>query len=496
MAQGSWQTRACGDVKIIVNNLTTVLKLVAAVSAFSAAITFGFDLRTKDFGGGPHRALLPSAIGLLLLSLAASVVNYAMTRLDAAQSINANVKIDRIYAPGGTVTITGVKIEQGDSEEERERKVATARSLLANAIVSNLRSLDSRIGLARAAAGPDEFGAQLRAGMRDVAPVVAEINSKAYAQLLSQQAAASLRQAFASVPLNIELTDLIRQLVTTAAVSPQRVHEFYKELQEAAYRSDVVLETLDAGVRKPDALAAQRLSLSVRGFELQSRLVFLYALRVLDAIPGKKPKLDTLQILRRPRSIDADLASVVRSLAELLREKAALDARLSKARDAELTRGIADLQAQLTINPTDPWKEVVGKAISLRQLGRVQDAEQAFVKYGEMFGATDPAAPLYATIAQAFTRQAGQLHVHGGVYLFQVNAGAAVAAGLHRGDIITGYGLFPVTNPNDLTAAMTKHARDPKVPLQVLRYREDTKRFDRLSMHVPTGKLGAGFMPI
>ncbi|HEX6100451.1 MAG TPA: hypothetical protein VF432_29320 [Thermoanaerobaculia bacterium] len=56
--------------------------------------------------------------------------------------------------------------------------------------------------------------------------------------------------------------------------------------------------------------------------------------------------------------------------------------------------------------------------------------------------------------------------------------------------------LFPVTNPNDLAAAMTKHARDPEVPLHVLRYREDTKQFDRLSIHVSTGKLGAGFMPI
>ncbi|HYC90687.1 MAG TPA: hypothetical protein VEO54_15835 [Thermoanaerobaculia bacterium] len=476
-----------------VSNLMTVLKLVAAASAFSAAATFVLDLRAKDLGGLPHRVLLPSAIGLLMLSLVAGVVNYTTTRSDAVQNIT--VKTGDIYA-NGPVTVVGMQIQQGDSEEERKRKIATARSLLANEIVHNLHSLDSRIGLARAAATPDEFGAQLRAGMGNVAPVVAEINANTYAQLLSQQAAASLRQAFNSAPLHADVTDLIRQAVTTANASPERVHEFYKQLKEAAYRSDVVLETLDAGARKPDALAAQRLSLAVRGLELQSRLAFLYALRVLDVIPGKKPGLDTLQILRRPRSVDADMVEVARGLGELLREKAALGAELAQARDSELTRGIADLQSKLTIHPTDKWNEVVGKPISLRQLGRVQDAEQAFVKYEEMFGAKDPTARLYATTAQALTRQAGELHVHGGVYLFQVNDGAAAAAGLRRGDIITTYGLLPVTNPNDLTAAMTKHARDPKVPLHVLRYREDTKQFDRLSIHVPTGNLGAGFMPI
>ncbi|HEX6100449.1 MAG TPA: PDZ domain-containing protein [Thermoanaerobaculia bacterium] len=424
---------------------------------------------------------------VLKLAAAASTTN-------ATQTITAEVNVGRIDAEN--VTITALQIVQGDSEEERARKIATARGLLAKEIADNLRSLDSRIGLARAAVGPDEFGAQLRTGMRNVAPVVAEINANAYAQLLSQQAAASLRQAFASAPLRVDLTDFIRQIVTTASVSPDDVHAFYQELREAAYRSDVVLETFDVGARKPDGLAEQRLSLSVRGLTLQSRLAFLYALRVLDAIPEQEPALHTLRILQRPRSIDAGLVEITRGLAELLREKAAFDVRLAQARDTELARGLADLEAMLTIQPTDQRNEVVGKAISLRQLGRVQDAEQAFLKYGAMFGAKDPTARLYATVAQAFTRQAGELHVHGGVYLFEVNAGAAATAGLRRGDVITEYGLFPVTNPNDLTAAIAKHAGDPKVPLHVLRYREDTKRFDRLSMHVFTGKLDAGLASI
>ncbi|HYC90506.1 MAG TPA: hypothetical protein VEO54_14920 [Thermoanaerobaculia bacterium] len=288
------------------NQLTTVLKVAAAAFAFAAALTFVFDLRGRDLGGLPHRMLLPGAIALLMLALGASAVDYATTRPDAAQNITAHVNIGTINAPNGTVTITPVKIENGDSPAERQRKIATARSLLVNEIVFNVRSLDSRIALVRAATGRDEFDAQLRARMRDVAPVVAEINADAYSQLLSQQAAASLRQAFASAPLRADLTGFIVQVVTTADAPPDRVRNFYRELTEAAYRSDVVLQTLDAAARKPDAVAACRVSLAQRGLELQSRLAFLYALGVLDAIPGHEPALDTLQILRRPRSVDAE----------------------------------------------------------------------------------------------------------------------------------------------------------------------------------------------
>ncbi|HYC92731.1 MAG TPA: PDZ domain-containing protein, partial [Thermoanaerobaculia bacterium] len=92
--------------------------------------------------------------------------------------------------------------------------------------------------------------------------------------------------------------------------------------------------------------------------------------------------------------------------------------------------------------------------------------------------------------------QARELGVHGGVYLFEVTGGAASAAGLRRGDIVTSYGKLPVLNPHDLNAAIASHPRGLKIPVQGLRYREDTKRLEPLSVTVSPGKLGAGFMPI
>lgn len=410
--------------------------------------------------------------------------------------INATVTIGTLNAGSGAVTVAGVVIYEGDSEEERERKIAAARGMLAGEIFFNLRSLDTRLLVAREAGTPDQFAARLREGMRTVAPAVAEINANGYAQLLSKATLASLRQAFAHAPLRTDLTDAIRQVVATAQVPPEQVSDLYAELTEAASRSDGLLEAVDAGARQADAHAARRLSLAARGLDLQSRRTFLFALRLLDAIPGQALDLDALQILKRPPSLDAALVDVSRGLIALHGEKVAFLAEYAAVPADELTRGLAEIEARLTINPTDRYNEVVGKAISLRQFGRVEDAERAFAKYGEMFGSSDPTARRYSSIAQAFTRQAAELDLSGGVYLFQVDDGAAAAAGLQTGDIITRYGLHPVANPNELTAAMAKHARDPAVPLHVLRFQEDGGTFDRLLVHVPTGRLAAGFMPI
>lgn len=90
---------------------------------------------------------------------------------------------------------------------------------------------------------------------------------------------------------------------------------------------------------------------------------------------------------------------------------------------------------QLTIQPTDTQEDVVKKARSLRELGRLDEAVAAFARYGEMFSA-DPTSAQYAQVAQAFTRQIGELGVGGGVYIYGIAEGSvAQAAGLEVGDM-------------------------------------------------------------
>ena len=60
-------------------------------------------------------------------------------------------------------------------------------------------------------------------------------------------------------------------------------------------------------------------------------------------------------------------------------------------RNAKLER-YKEINELLKTEPTDSWNEVVVKAISLRQLGRITEAVAAFSRYGEMFSKTDPTA--------------------------------------------------------------------------------------------------------
>ena len=96
---------------------------------------------------------------------------------------------------------------------------------------------------------------------------------------------------------------------------------------------------------------------------------------------------------------------------------------------------------ELEIAPGDSWNTVVGKAISLRQLGHRDQAIRAFELYGILFSSTDPGAASYADAAIAFTRAFDALGVgddgRGGVYIYEIDpAGVARQAGLQEGDII------------------------------------------------------------
>lgn len=166
-------------------------------------------------------------------------------------------------------------------------------------------------------------------------------------------------------------------------------------------------------------------------------------------------------------------------------------------RSQEIKRASQQTNANelLTIQPSDTWNIVVAKAISLRQLGRQDDAVAAFKQYGEMFAATDSTTEQYSRTAQQFTQQLGNLGLAGGVYIYEiVPGGTASQAGLKVGDIVIEYNGKTITNMNELESVRDNAPQS--VPLTITYLRLGTDGMFNSYRATVSNPMGAGFMPI
>lgn len=158
---------------------------------------------------------------------------------------------------------------------------------------------------------------------------------------------------------------------------------------------------------------------------------------------GPRSLIDKAQHKESISNYTSHYEKIILKKAELVKEK-------KRLRDEALDR-YSRLNDMLRINPTDTWNEVVGKAISLRHLGRTADAVAAFSRYGEMFSATDKTAKNYVHIAQQFTLQMRDLGLEGGVYLYALSDdGPAKMVGLEIGDIVITYGDRTIRNMEEI----------------------------------------------
>ncbi len=154
-----------------------------------------------------------------------------------------------------------------------------------------------------------------------------------------------------------------------------------------------------------------------------------------------------------------------------------------------------EVDQALRIKPDDPWNVVVGKARSLRDLGRLEDAARAYASYAEMFAGTDPTADRFSRTAQLFTRSLDHLGVKGGVYVYAVRDGGGRRAGLLEGDVIVACGDRPVMDAAEFQHACQMEHTEAGLLLTWLRLLSDGT-FARATATVLGSSIGVGVMPI
>jgi tetratricopeptide (TPR) repeat protein len=327
-----------------------------------------------------------------------------------------------------------------------------------------------------------------------------------------QNSAAFLRQAFNSRPLKKDLVNWL--YLRNAEIDDLdsyrlKAWDSYQLYVEDSTESLLKLlhESLsDRDFQNPIYLEQyqNKITLAACKIENLSAIAYLTGLSILQQLNVKPTELEltfeNLQYLE-PREItsqteiDLLINEKIKIEIELLSARGNLAMQAQTLLDRKFQE-YADLNKLLEIHPTDTQAEVVGKAVSLRQFGRIEEAIEAYSKYGRMFPDAEPPTRQYVATAQAFTRQIAELDVIGGIYIYQVFAGQLVQqAGIIVGDIITHCDRKPITNPNEMAAALTAIADDAKPILTYIRLQPEGY-FTRATIAIEGKPLGIQFVGI
>lgn len=419
-----------------------------------------------------------------------------------------NFNFGGINVGGNVESGATVAIYKNDPPEVRKRKLEQAKRLIVQEVLTNIDNLDARLGYTEAALVDDGFEEQLKKQRNQVAPSLDQIFDVGYRRLIRQQEISSLRGAFNSRPLYEAREPLIQVLIDGNA-DPERVRVFYNNLNEVQDASEPLFQELSTASQastdpKVIIYHKKRVKLAVERLMNRSQIAHLSGLMVLDSLqiplPEIQERLSALQYLEPRRLINQGeasrlLAEQLKQMERLVVERAAIVEEAKTLRDLKLDE-YSKIHESLIINPSDPWNVVVGKAISLRQLGRTTEAVAAFSRYGEMFAEKDPTAVQYSRTAQQFTLQINNLYVQGGVYLYDiVQSGAANQSGLRVGDILIKYADKNVTGMEAITTALRDAPVGKPVQLTYLRM-NDAGEFQRQTITINAGPLGVNMMPI
>ena len=409
----------------------------------------------------------------------------------------------------GATVANELTIYQGDPPEVRQKKLEQAKSLIAEEVFTNISNMDARLSYVGTALEDDNFDQRLRDVRNQVAPSANDIFDLGYNRLMRQQEISSLRGAFASRPL-YEVREPLIQVLMEGNADAERVRAFYTSLAEVQDVSESLLQELSTAAAQTStdlkgiAHYNKRVKLAVKRLLNRSEIAYLSGLMVLDSLkiplPSAQERLSSLQHLEPRQLISRGevtqlLATQLKDAERLVAERAAIVEEAKDLRDTALDE-YAKLNEKLVIQTSDPWNVVVGKAVSLRQLGRTTEAVAAFSRYADMFSEKDPTAKQYSRTAQQFTIQLDSLDISGGVYLYEiVQGGVADRSGLKVGDIIIGYGDRTIANMDDITIALRDSSRGNSVRLTYLRM-SDAGVFQRQTVTINSGSLGVGMMPI
>jgi len=490
-----------------------ILAIAAGITGVALPALDAANIKLVELSRGQ---LIAVTLAFIATAVLLGAVDYTIDRRSdrkAAHSTEPEPASPSLIVSGGNVTgnsfsnsFNQVTINSGDSPAARERKKNLAERMVAEEVAGAISALDSRLAFIDTALAADPFAEQLKSANDQVAPAASQTWGSGYRTLISQQRAASLRGAFNSQPLHTDLREPMLRQMQEINIDPSAARAFYDALVAVNDKSEDLLAIVsEPASSDASTMTGRRLLVQRDTVRAASEWAYLTGLRLLDSLevkvePWLAARLASLRELepRRLPLSQTELGSLmdqtVQQAAAAMHAKAALleEARGMPAQDLERLRKETD--EALRIKPSDPWNVVVGKAKSLRDLGRTEEAVRAYAAYAEMF-ASDPTAERFSRTAQSFTREINRLGVKGGIYVYHLQDGGARRAGLLEGDIIIACGNHDVSDMPAFQKVCQEMPPGGALGLTFLRLLSDGT-FVRGNATLHEGSLEAGLMPI
>ncbi|MCX7747076.1 MAG: PDZ domain-containing protein [Clostridia bacterium] len=401
------------------------------------------------------------------------------------------------------------KIKQNENLDQKKGQFIF---IIRNEILENIKNVDARLSFVKKDALLDDgFSQNFDKVRKSVVPKFAGVLKTGYDKLILRQNIASLRQIFNSLPLRLDLMNYFLDMETVTEFNIESVKDFYKALYNLKEAYEELLEWMNTYAyntgenEEKEDLHSALVQCNIDILRTRSFIVFMKGLRIFNQFGLSHEYVDsilnTFSVLEPREMVATDEINKKEGrmwdeFERLQLVKAELVQRLKKLREHALDSYEEKLNNMLTIKPQDTWQEVVGKAISLRQFGRIEEAVTAFSSYGKMFGQSDPGALLYSSRAMDFTRAMERLSLEGGVYIYEVDEnGEGAKKGLEIGDIIVGYKGVPVKNVLEYIQQDKKVTLNGEDEVVFLRKTGDGE-FCRRTLHVNGGIKGIRVMPV
>ncbi len=391
-----------------------------------------------------------------------------------------------------------------------QRQIDNTRQLAAQEILSNLQHLDSRLLFVAHALElneTDEFSLRFDSIFGQWAPAIDSDPGSSLRKLITRTNISSLRQALNSVPLRQNFGQALVQAFVQSNIQSesQAVILYLDQFEEVSWAEQSLFDAMEAyanEVTTQDTCPARRDRVAIGWATIRNRaaLYHLYALRLLHAlsvdISNSPITLSSLRVLspKKPLSqtaFEALLLPRTVEMAAIMKKRTEVVRSLQTCRDKPLADPVPP------VGPADTWQEVIIKARTFRELGRVSASVEAFRLYGQMFGATDTTALPYSKTAIRFTEQMSSLSVAGGVYLYGFTEESHIRkAGLRTGDILVSLQKEIITGMDNVYAIFLKTADHTPLSLEIMRWKETAGTFRRLTFVIPAKPMGGMFIPI